>query len=281
MTEILEPQRDRDRAVAEYRSVRRWGWWYVAEHRIRAMRNYIGSLFIIGIGSPVMYLLGLGAGLGVLVNQNQGDNAVDGVGYLQFIAPALLLAGVMVTSAQESTFGVFGGFKWTPIFLGMRDTALTPAQIVTGFALGTMVRYVPAACFYMLAMYAFGIISGWGGLLMVPIAMLLGTSISMAVMAWVSTQRNDRGQLSFVERFVMTPLTLFSGTYFPLETLHEGLHWVGWISPLWHTAELGRLATYGSEQAFWLTVVHILYPVALAAMGWLLSVRHFKKRLTS
>lgn len=281
MTELLEPKGGTVAVQQEFRRARKWGWWYVAEHRIRSMRNYIGSLFIIGIGSPVMYLLGLGAGLGVLVNQNQGENAVDGVGYIEFIAPALLLSGVMVTAAQESTFGVFGGFKWTPIFLGMRDTTLTPAQIVTGFTIGTMARYVPAACFYMLAMYAFGIVSGWGGLLMIPIGVLLGTAISLAVMSWVSTQKNDRGQLSFVERFVITPLTLFSGTYFPLETLHEGLQWIGWISPLWHAAELGRLVTYGSEQALWLTAVHILYPIFIAIIGWVLSVRHFTKRLTS
>ena len=278
MTTLLEPKQA---DAAAFGRVRRFGWWYVAEHRIRAMRNYIGSLFIIGIGSPVMYLLGLGAGLGVLVNENQGAEAIDGVGYLQFIAPALLLSGVMVTAAQESTFGVFGGFKWTPIFLGMRDTAVTPAQIVTGFTIGTMARYVPAACFYMLAMYAFDIIEGWGGLLMIPISVLLGLAISLCVTAWVATQRNDRGQLSFVERFVMTPLTLFSGTYFPLETLHPGLHWIGWISPLWHTAELGRLATYGSVQEAWLTAVHITYPLVLAAIGWVLAVRVFTRRLAS
>ena len=281
MTDLLEPATGGIHQSPSYRRVRRFGWWYVAEHRIRAMRNYIGSIFIIGIGSPVMYLLGLGAGLGVLVNENQGAEAIDGVGYLEFIAPALLLAGVMVTAAQESTFGVFGGFKWTPIFLGMRDTALTPAQIVSGFTLGTMARYVPASVFYMIAMYAFGIVSGWGGLLLIPIGVLLGLSISLLVTAWVATQRNDRGQLSFVERFVITPLTLFSGTYFPLETLHPGLHWVGWISPLWHTAELGRLATYGSEQALWLTAVHVAYPVLLIAVGWMLAVRTFRKRLTS
>lgn len=260
---------------------RRMGWWYVAEHRIRAMRNYIGSFFIIGLGSPVLYLLGLGAGLGVLVNERQGAEAIDGVSYIEFLAPALLLAGVIVSAAQESTFGVFGGFKWTPIFLGMRDTSLTPRQIVTGFTVGTMARYLPASAMYLLVMYNFDIVNGWRPLLLLPIAALLGLAVSLCVMAWVATQKDDRGQLSFIERFVISPLTLFSGTYFPLETLHPGLHWIGWISPLWHSVELGRLVSYGSEQHGWLTLVHIAYPLALIVLGWVLSVRHFTKRLQS
>ena len=264
-----------------YQRTRRLGWWYVAEHRIRAMRSYIVSFFIIGFGSPIMYLLGLGAGLGVLVNERQGAEAIDGVSYIEFLAPALLMAGVMVTASQESTFGVFGGFKWMPIFLGMRDSSLTPAQIVTGFTVGTMARYLPASGMYLLVMYAFGIVSGWAPLLLIPIAALLGMAVSLMVMAWVSTQTDDRGQLSFIERFVITPLTLFSGTYFPLETLHPGLHWIGWISPLWHAAELGRLATYGSPQEPWLTIVHVVFLAVLIVIGWALSVRHFTKRLVS
>ena len=109
--------------------------------------------------------------------------------------------------------------------------------------------------------------------------LLLAAAVGLCVMAWVSTQTNDRGQLSFVERFVMTPLILFSGTYFPLETLPWFLQWIGWISPLWHASELGRIATYGSESPPWLTALHIGYLLALCVIGAVVSVKHFRKRL--
>ncbi|WP_430592300.1 ABC transporter permease [Humidisolicoccus flavus] len=258
---------------------RRWGWWYIAEHRVRQMRSYVGSFFIIGFGSPVLYLLGLGAGLALLVNQRQGAESVDGVGYLTFLAPALLLSGSMLAASQENTYGVFGGFKWNPIFEAMNSSPISPRQIVVGFTLGTLARVVPAASFFLIVMYAFGIVHGFVPILLLVVAALLATSVGLCVMAWVATQRDDRGQLSFIERFLITPLTLFSGTYFPLDTLPIGLQWIGWVSPLWHAVELGRGVGYGAESELWLTGVHIAYLLFLAALGFLISCRVFAKRL--
>ena len=112
------------------RRARGWGWWFVAEHRIRAMRSYVASWVAIGIGSPFLFLMGLGLGLGLLVDANQGEQGVDGVPYLVFIAPALSMATAMQTAAQENTYGVFGGFKWFPMFFAMNGTPISPAHIV-------------------------------------------------------------------------------------------------------------------------------------------------------
>ena len=118
-----------------------------------------------------------------------------------------------------------------------------------------------------------------GVLLLLPIGLLLSVAVGFAVMAWVATQKDDRGQLSFVERFVIVPLTLFSGTYFPLATLPSYLQPIGWISPLWHAAELGRAALYGAPLSLGMGVVHVGFLVAVAVVGAALSIRTFKKRL--
>lgn len=261
------------------RRARRWGWWFVAEHRIRAMRSYLGSWIGISIGEPFLYVLGLGFGLGLLVDANQGSEGVDGVSYLTFIAPALAMATAMQTAAQENTYGVFGGFKWFPMFFAMNGTPIGAAQIVIGFQVSVLVRVLLPLIAFALMMLNFDIGSDVGPLLLLPIGLLLATTAGFAVMAWVATQTEDRGQLSFVERFVVVPLTLFSGTYFPLETLPVFLHWVGWISPLWHAAELSRAALYGAELAPLMALVHIGYLVLLAAVTCWLSIRTFRRRL--
>ena len=66
-------------------------------------------------------------------------------------------------------------------------------------------------------------------------------------------------------RFIVMPLFLFSGTFFPLDTLPLGVRWIGWISPIWHGTELGRVVSYGYEEAPWLTVVHVVFLLGLAA----------------
>lgn len=267
---------DRERSLARSR---RWGWWYVAEHRIRAMRAYLTTFFVTAFGSPFLYLAGLGAGLGVMVDQAQGGQGVDGVPYLVFLAPALVLAGAMQQASQEATFGVFGGFKWQNTFWSMNSSPVTPRQMVLGFQVSLLARILPAVVIYLLALVVFGLADPLRVLVLLPVATLLALVAGTCVMAWVSTQENDRGQLSFIERFVIMPLTLFSGTYYPLETLPAALHWIGWISPLWHAVQLARWGLYGAATPGWLLVVHVAYLAALIFVGGWFSVRHFVRRL--
>lgn len=258
------------------RKVRRWGWWAVVEHRLLILRAYLPSILLIGFGSPVLYLLGMGVGLGALVDQGKG---IDGVSYLTFVAPALVMATAMQLTAQENVYGVFGGFRWSNIFTAMRLTPMSPAQMAVGFQVSVLGRLVPAIVLYIVALLVFRIGSPLGALALLPIAILLSFAVGFAVMAWVATQKDDRGQLSFPERFVIVPLTLFSGTYFPLETLPFYLRPIGWVSPLWHAAELGRGALYGAPIGALMTAVHIGFLVVVAAVTCWLSVRAFRKRL--
>jgi lipooligosaccharide transport system permease protein len=98
-------------------------------------------------------------------------------------------------------------------------------------------------------------------------------------MAYSATIVTDKGQLPMIYRLVFVPLFLFSGTFFPLEQLPIWLQPVGWISPLWHGAEWGRVVFYGATEPAWLTVVHGVYLFGVMAIGLVLAVRIFTKRL--
>jgi lipooligosaccharide transport system permease protein len=98
-------------------------------------------------------------------------------------------------------------------------------------------------------------------------------------MAYASTITKDSGQFALVQRFIVIPLFLFSGTFFPLDSLPLGVRWIGWISPVWHGTQLGRFFTYGLEEPPLLTVAHVLFLVGLAAAGWTLTRRQFVRRM--
>ena len=101
------------------------------------------------------------------------------------------------------------------------------------------------------------------------------------LMAYASTIREDTGQLAMVQRLVVVPLTLFSGTFFPLSQLPWFLQWIGWISPLWHGTELSRVATFGYAEPVWLTAVHVVVLVGMTGAGWFWSRRIAVRRLTA
>ena len=72
---------------------------------------------------------------------------------------------------------------------------------------------------------------------------------------------------------------LFSGTFYPLSNLDWWLAWIGWISPLWHASELGRMAMYGKPVGDGMMWIHIGYLVLLSAIGYLMARRIFARRL--
>lgn len=260
--------------------VRRWGWWYFAEQRVRAMPDFLTTMLLMSVGTPVFYILAFGMGLALVVDQ-ANPGGLDGVSYLAFLAPALLLSGSMLMASEDATFGVFGGFKWNPIVTAASQTPISAGQIVAGYLVSFLIKCAPAAIVFLILMAIVGAVPAPTAPLILLVDALLILAVGAPVMAFVATQRDDRGQLSLIQRFVMTPLMLFSGTYFPLEALPGWLQWIGWISPLWHAVDLGRAATYGRALDPALMWTHLAVLAAFAIVGMVLAVRIFSRRVVS
>jgi ABC-type multidrug transport system permease subunit len=266
-------------AIRETAKSRRWGSWYIAEHRFRVMRAYSQTVLLTAIGNPLLYLYALGVGLATLVDTNLGDEAVEGVSYLAFVAPALLCSAALTVAGEEFSYPMLLGYKWNPTFFGMNATPIQPRQIVNGIVISVTARMlVTCGCFYIF-MLIFGAISSPIGFLVVFTSVLTGVSFGAVLMGYVSTLTEDTGQIAMVMRFIILPMTLFSGTFFPLSVLPIYLQWIGWISPLWHGTELSRIFAYGMTEPIWLTVVHVAYLVGLLAFGWIWAQRVAVKRL--
>ena len=256
---------------------RRWGSWYVAEHRIRGMRAYAQTLIATSIGNPLIYLFALGIGLATLVDKGTGD--VGGVSYLVFVAPALLGLAAVTVAAEEFTYPMLMGFKWNPIFFAMNAAPISGAQIVNGIYIAVVARMLPTTLLYFVVMLLFGAVPLATGILVVPIAILAAMSIGIVISSYTAGVENDTSQMALIMRFGITPILLFSGTFFPLTQLPIWLQWIGWVSPLWHGTELGRVVSYGMSEPLWLSVVHILYPLTLVVVFWRIAQRVVTRRL--
>jgi len=271
---------DARRALAAGARPRRFGAWYVAEHRFRVMRSYGQTILVTGFGEPLIYLYAMGVGLATLVDQNLGLEA-QGVGYLVYVAPALLCSAALTTATIEFSYPVLLGYKWNPTFSGMHAGPISPGQIVDGLVISVVVRLAATVAIYFGFMLLFGAVPSPTGWLAIVIATLTGMAFGTLLMAYASTIRDDSGQLAMVERLVVLPLTLFSGTFFPLSELPWFLQWIGWISPLWHGTELSRVVTFGYPEPIWLSVVHVVVLVTMAVAGWLWSRRIAARRLAA
>ncbi|HSU46501.1 MAG TPA: ABC transporter permease [Arthrobacter sp.] len=256
---------------------RRWGAFYYAEQVLRVMRGYTWSILMYSVGQPVAYLFAMGVGLATLVDT--GTAAFGGVSYLAFIAPALLVSAAVMTAANEFTFPIMDGFKWRRIYYGPHASPLTPQQIAAGQIMAVTLRLVLQSAIYFAAVALFGASpSGWGWAA-VLVATLTGLAFGLPLMAYSASITEDKGQFALVMRFIVMPLFLFSGTFFPLDNLPLAVRWVGWISPIWHGTELGRVLSFGYREPPLLTVLHVAVLVGLAVLGWALTRRRFALRM--
>ena len=283
MTTFTEPKMTWQGAtkIVDTRKAIALGPWYVAEYRLRNMSKWIGSIIAFGLGNPILYLLSVGIGIGALVDKSVGSNGVDGVPYLAFLAPALLATSAIQAAMDETSFPTLAGFVWDKSFFSMNATQLKGRSIVGGIMIASVARCVFNTTVYAIVLWAFGAISFANIPVLVFAAIFAGLAFASAMLATTSFVKQDDGFFAIVGRFIIAPMFMFSGTFYPLENLPIYLQWIGWLSPVWHATDIGRVLSYGHVIQPWLLIVHFAYLAAMLVVGQLIGIRQFEKRLAS
>jgi lipooligosaccharide transport system permease protein len=225
---------------------------------------------------PTLFLLAMGAGVGSLMSSST-ESIVGGFSYLHFLAPGLLAASCMQTATFESSFPVTAKMTWNRNYAAIAATPMSVGDIVLGELAWIGVRQCIIATAFATVSLAFGVPKSWLALLAIPAAVLTGVAFSAAITGYAATLKSG-GHFSVVFRFVITPLFLFSGVFFPVSRFPEPFRTLAWFTPLFHGVELVRGLMLGTMQSpIW--VVHVGYLLALLAIGIAMSFRTFRKKL--
>ncbi|MBB5789795.1 ABC transporter permease [Jiangella mangrovi] len=257
----------------EGRMARRAFAYWLTNYR----RVWRGSL-ISGFLGPLFFLVAMGFGLGTLID----DGATGGLGtpgYVQFIAPGILAAQAMQTAVGESTFPVMGALKWQRQYHAMLAAPLGIADVVLGHVVFVTMRVAITSVAFAVVAVVLGAITSWWVLLAVPAAVLTGLAFTTPVFAFAARQDDDSG-FNVLFRFIVMPMFLFSGTFFPVEQLPGVLEAVARVTPLWHGVELCRSLVTGTATALG-SLGHVAYLTAWAAGGLWLAFASFRKRLVT
>jgi len=230
---------------------------FVTEARLRAMLKWVWLIIGLAIANPVLYLISIGLGVGAYIDKNTGGMGVDGVSYVTFLAPALL----------------------NKTFFSMNATPLSGNHIAMGVFLNSLIRVIFTAVIYWLVMLAFGVLESPRAWLAIFTAVMAGAAFGALMQALAGMLENEDVFFTVLGRFVIMPLFLFSGTFYPLTNMPIYLQWIGWISPLWHATELGRWLSYGHEISSQMLYVHFIFLNSLLLIGIIASRRIFTKRL--
>jgi lipooligosaccharide transport system permease protein len=180
---------------------------------------------------------------------------------------------------DETIYPTLEGFKWHKTFYSMNSTPLSGAQISYGVFLTALFRAFYTVVLYFGVMWAFGALESPRAWLAIPTAIFAGASFGALMQALAGKLEDENIFFVVLGRFVMMPLFMFSGTFFPLTSMPFFLQWIGWISPLWHATELGRHLTYGHAISPTMIWVHFIFLGIMLVLGLFFSARIFTKRL--
>ncbi|MGH3134003.1 MAG: ABC transporter permease [Gaiellaceae bacterium] len=230
---------------------------------------------ISSVVTPVVFLLAFGFGLGELVDRT--TTLESGISYLEFVAPGLLAATAMQLASFEASWPVLSAIKWSRQYHAMLATPLRVGDVLLGHQAFIASRMLMTATVYLAAIAAFGAVNSPLGLVAIPVVGLVGIAYAAPIAAWGAYTENEASFVA-IFRFLILPMFLFSGTFFPIEELPRLLQVVAYVTPLWHGVDLCRQLTLGEVVAA-SALAHLLYLVAFVVLGMTLALISYRRRL--
>jgi lipooligosaccharide transport system permease protein len=232
-------------------------------------KNFLVSFFWV-ILEPLMYLGAIGYGLGSYIQM------INGQSYVDFFFPGLLATTSMMVPFFESTYNNYTKLTYQKIYNHMMLTRLDSYEIVTGELLwSTFKGFFGIAGLVIIGSF-FGLVTGWQIIIVVLILTLNSWIFSGIAMTITSIAKNYDSFIYATSGFLI-PLTLISGTYFPINQMPLALQIVTYLFPLSHTVQLSRMVLAG--QWHWIGYFHIAYLFVFAYVFFTLALTRITKKL--
>ncbi|MGB4599752.1 MAG: ABC transporter permease [Trichlorobacter sp.] len=230
--------------------------------------------FVPPLTEPLLYLTAFGVGLGGMVGTLAYDGAA--VEYTAFIAPGVIAITIMQGAFFENTYSSFVRMYYQKTFDAMLATPLTLDEVITGEILWGATKAVIGTMLMMLVITLFGLLHYPHALLLIPAAFLGGLAFACAGMVCTAI-------VPTIETFnlpiflFITPMFLFSGTFFPVANLPVWAQLLAQVLPLTHLVELCRSLALG--QITVAALVAVLYLLVWCVVLFPLAVLGMRRRL--
>ena len=261
-------------AIAEKRKGKFGEKYYAGRARVVLQRSWVtfkSSTYLVvlsGFIEPLLNLAVFGFGVGQFI----GDiKLADGraISYAAFIVPGLLATSAMMGAVMDSTWNVYFKMHGSHLYQAMLSTSLGPMDVALGEIAWALLRGALYSTSFMIVVTPLGLIPSWWGLLTIPAGVIIGFGFASLGMAATSYIKGFQ-QLNLVN-IVLMPLTLFSGSFFPLSVLPDWLALIITWTPLSQGIEMMRMCTLGTINSG--IFVHVAYFAIFITGGLYLTTR--------
>lgn len=251
-----------------------WRSWSVWQRNKDVFLRTWKTNFLPPFLEPILYLVAMGLGFGVLINDLvfRGET----IEYIQFLAPGLLAISIMYGAFFECSFGSFVRMHYQKTFDAMVATPLTIEDVIAGEILWGATKSLINTTIVLVVVTAFGL-AEFPGLVFVPVIAFLGGMMfaSLAMLFTALVPNIDSFNYPFF--LLVTPMFLFSGTFFPLDVLPSWAQTLAYTLPLTHVSIVVRDLCF--NYFVLIDLASIAYMIVFTVIFFFASLYLMKRRL--
>ena len=249
----------------------RLGWIPVWRRNFLVWKKLAGPSLLGNLADPMLYMLGLGYGLGGLLP------AVDGVPYLNFLAAGTLAYSVMNSATFETLYSAFSRMHVQRTWDAILNTPLGLTDILLGELFWAAAKSLLSGVAILLVIWVLGLYENfWMTLALLPVAALTGLCFAGLGLSINAVSPNYDFFLYYFT-LAITPMILLGGVFYPPTALPAWLAAVAAWLPLTHAIELARPLILGSWPEAML--VHAAALVGFASLGFYAALVLTRRRL--
>jgi len=242
----------------------------VWRRNILVWRKLFVPALLMNFGEPVLYLLGLGFGLGHFV----GD--MSGMSYLAFLASGIIASSAMTTASFEGMYSVFTRMVPQKTYEAILATPLEVDDILAGEMLWCATKSLFSGIAILAVATLLGVVAGWEALWVLPVVFLIGLCFAGPAMIMSSLASNyDFFNYYFV--LVITPMFILCGVFYPIATLPAAAQGAVQFLPLTHAVMLTRSLVAGVELTQ--PLLHIGVLAVYAGISYYVAVILVRRKL--
>jgi lipooligosaccharide transport system permease protein len=220
-----------------------------------AIPSVLGNL-----ADPLLYMLGLGYGLGGLLPQ------ISGSSYVSFLAAGTVVASTMNAATFEALYSAFSRMHVQKTWDAILNTPLSLDHVLTGELVWAASKSLLSGLAILLVIAALGLTSSLLALWVIPVIFLTGLAFAgLGLIVCALAPSYDFFMYYFT--LFITPMLLVSGVFFPADRLPAAVHAIASWLPLSHAVQLARPLLQGEVPANVIGHIAALLTIATIAFG--------------
>jgi lipooligosaccharide transport system permease protein len=243
-----------------------WVWY----RNLIVWTKFYKSSIVANVGEPVLYLLALGYGFAPLISD------VNGMSYMQFIAPGLIAYTAMNSATYECTFGAYARMTAQKTYDAIISTPVDIDEVVAGEVLFGTTKALFSSLAMMVVLALFKLIPAPTALLVPFVVLLTGFVFASLAMLFTSFSKSW-DFFSYYFTLFIAPLFFLSGIFFPLSTMPKWVTDVAWFTPLYHSVVLSRGLVMGNLK--WSMIENVSWLLVFGILAFIYAVVRIRKRI--